>query len=99
MDFCEEKARKEYLTDGSAIHDPATIAWIIDSSIFKMKGALIGVETCSTLCDGRTVVDFNGPPNANIALECDVDAFWKMMIGAILEANENVKSQKITANE
>jgi inosine-uridine nucleoside N-ribohydrolase len=73
------------------LHDPLTIAYVINPSIFKTKFYRVDIETGSELSAGQTVVDVWGqsakPKNVWVAEQVDVPAFWKMMHDAWTAAN------------
>lgn len=59
---------------GAPLHDPCTIAWLLDPSLFIVSGAKIAVETNGGLAFGHTAVEFRAGPrevNANWAVRAD----------------------------
>jgi pyrimidine-specific ribonucleoside hydrolase len=91
LSFFEAEGRKWDHLDGGAMHDPCTIAYLINPKIFTVKDCFLHVETGSGHCDGRTCCEFhplNGKFNAKFACEVDPEAFWSVMIPAILEADK-----------
>jgi inosine-uridine nucleoside N-ribohydrolase len=77
------------------LHDPCTIAYIIDPSLFKCELVYVGVERMSSMCNGRTVCDMfhmtKNKPNVHLATAVSVDGFWDLMIKALVSANELAK--------
>jgi inosine-uridine nucleoside N-ribohydrolase len=69
------------------MHDPCTIAMLIDRTLVRCAEAFVAVETRGRWTRGATVVDFNGrlrqPRNARVALELDEPRFWDLVIGAL----------------
>lgn len=49
---------EKYGTDGGPLHDPCTIAYVLDPSLFETKFCNLEVETNSELTLGHTAVDF-----------------------------------------
>ncbi|PHR54653.1 MAG: nucleoside hydrolase [Robiginitomaculum sp.] len=49
---------EKYGTDGGPLHDPCTIAYVLDPSLFQTKLCNLEVETKSELTLGHTSVDF-----------------------------------------
>lgn len=91
LDFFMKETIRIRKLEGGPIHDPCTLAWLIKPDIFTVKPAKITVESRSAHCDGRTVVDFNAPPesfNAKIAVKANVPAFWEVVNEAIFRADK-----------
>ena len=69
------------------VHDPCTVALLIDPSLMRCVDTFVAVETEGRWTRGATVVDLNGrlgrPPNARVALELDAPRFWDLVIGAL----------------
>lgn len=72
---------------GPALHDPCAVARVIRPEIVECKRVNIVVETARSWSYGATVCDLHGltgrEPNALIAQDLDVDAFWDLMIEAL----------------
>ena len=49
---------EKYGSGGAPLHDPCTIAYLLDPEIFKLKECNIEIETVSELTMGHTAVDF-----------------------------------------
>ena len=66
------------------LHDPCTIAWLLDPEIFKLKACNIRVEADSDLTRGHTSVDFWNrtelPQSSLWAYEADRDRFFDLLI-------------------
>jgi len=62
------------------LHDPLTIAYVINPSIFRTKLLRVDIETTSELSAGQTVVDVwqmsSKPRNVNVAFSVDIPEFW-----------------------
>ncbi|PWH07386.1 ribonucleoside hydrolase [Brachybacterium endophyticum] len=74
--------------DDPPVHDPCTIAYLIDPSVVRTRRAPLHVETSGDLTRGMTVADLR--PGADlegcrtqVATELDRDAFWGMVVEAI----------------
>lgn len=69
---------------GLALHDPITIAAIIDPGILTTEHVYVDVETFGELTVGRTVVDFHRrsgqAPNAHVAVGVDPARFTGMLL-------------------
>lgn len=73
--------------DVTPMHDPCTIAWLIDPGLFKTKHVNVDAETDSPLTLGQTVVDFWGlsgrPANLHWAHEVNAEAVLDLIVGRI----------------
>ena len=69
------------------MHDPCTVALLIDPSLIRCVDTFVAVEIDGRWTRGATVVDLNGrlgrPPNARVALELDAPRFWDLVLGAL----------------
>jgi len=74
----------KYGTEGAPLHDPCTIAWLLQPDLFRGKLCNVEIETESPLTMGHTAVDFWGvtdrPRNANWLYEVDADGFFDLLI-------------------
>lgn len=80
--FC--KTQKEIFGwEGGPLHDPVTIASIIDPTVLTTKPMNAQVDIRSTASYGRTNCDFFGylglPANADVAIDIDVEKFWNII--------------------
>jgi purine nucleosidase/pyrimidine-specific ribonucleoside hydrolase len=69
------------------VHDPCTVALLIDPGIMQLVDTFVAIETEGRWTRGMTVVDLHGrfghAPNARVAMELDRDRFWDLVLGAI----------------
>ena len=71
------------------VHDPCTIAYLIDSAVVQTRRCPLDVEIHSELTLGMTVADLRGPePSAKdchtqVATNLDFDKFWDLVTDAI----------------
>lgn len=80
--FC--KSQKEcFGWEGGPLHDPVTIASIIDPELVTTKAMSAHVDIRSTESYGRTNCDFfdyqKKPKNVDVAIEIDVERFWNII--------------------
>jgi inosine-uridine nucleoside N-ribohydrolase len=72
---------------GYALHDPLTIAYVMDPTLVTTQEMFIDVETKATIANGKTVADkfkvTGNEPNISVAVDLDVDRFLKRFIDAI----------------
>lgn len=81
--FFEKAYVERYGFEGSALHDPCTIAWLLKPALFQTRKMRVDVETNSGLSFGRTVHDIwnlTGMNNhTDVALQADADGFFELM--------------------
>jgi purine nucleosidase/pyrimidine-specific ribonucleoside hydrolase len=69
------------------VHDPCTVAMLIDPTLIRSIDAFVAVETEGRWTRGATVADLNGvlkrPPNARVAMELDAARFWDLVLAAL----------------
>ncbi|MFC7303902.1 nucleoside hydrolase [Streptomyces monticola] len=69
------------------LHDPLTVAHLIAPQVVRTVPAAVAVELAGLHTRGATVVDLHGvtgrPPNADVAVEVDADAFWDLILDAV----------------
>jgi pyrimidine-specific ribonucleoside hydrolase len=75
------------LGGGAAMHDPCTIAWMIDPSMFQSKPCHVDVELTGKLTTGATVVDFYNllrlQANTEFVYDLDRKAFVQLLFNTI----------------
>ena len=73
----------KYGTEGAPLHDPCTVAYLLQPGLFQGKDCNISVETESELTMGHTAVDFwrvtDRPVNANWIHDVDADGFYDLL--------------------
>lgn len=69
---------------GAPLHDPCTIAWLIDPGMFKTDKMNVDVETQGDLTRGETVCDYyqltGKPANTEVLLGINRDRFIKLVM-------------------
>ena len=74
---------ERYGMAGSPVHDPATIAYLIEPDLYTGKEVYVEVETRSSLTMGMTVVDYWGArrkePNCLWVSEVNDEGFFQLM--------------------
>lgn len=80
--FC--KTQKEVFGwEGGPLHDPVTIAYLIDPSVLKVKPMNVRIDIRSTESYGRTNCDpfdyLHLPHTADVAMDIDVERFWDII--------------------
>ncbi|MEU6927841.1 nucleoside hydrolase [Streptomyces sp. NPDC046374] len=79
--------REVYGFDAPPLHDPLTVAHLIDPSLVSLVRAPVTVELAGTYTRGATVIDLDGvtglPANAEVGIEADADRFWDLIVDAV----------------
>ena len=74
----------KYGTQGAPLHDPCTIAWLLQPELFQSRFCNVEVETGSALTRGHTAVDFwrvsGREPNADWLHSIDPNGFFDLLI-------------------
>ena len=82
--FYERFNAEKYGTDGAPLHDPTTIAWLLDPDLFAGRMCNVEVETNSDLTRGATVVDWwhvtDRAKNALVIRDVNADGFFDLLI-------------------
>ena len=83
LEFSERFDEEKYGTDGGPLHDPTTIAWLLQPGLFNGRLCNVEIETQSDLTRGATVVDWwsvtERPKNALVIREVDADGFFELI--------------------
>jgi purine nucleosidase len=83
LDFYSRHDSMKYGIEGSPLHDPCTVAWLLRPRIFEGKQCNVEVEIHSELTAGHTAVDFWGvsgrSTNALWVHKADADAFYDLL--------------------
>ncbi|MDW7670140.1 MAG: pyrimidine-specific ribonucleoside hydrolase RihA [Bacillota bacterium] len=77
------KFHSEMGFEGSPLHDPCAVAWLIDHDLFTSQLLHVDIETDSEFCDGATVVDIRGTTgkkeNVDVVFDVDRSGFIKLL--------------------
>lgn len=73
--------------DDPPVHDPCTVAYLIDPSVMTTRKVPLDVELRGALTVGMTVADFRAPApedcNTQVAVKLDREKFWDLVIDAV----------------
>lgn len=73
--------------DDPPVHDPCTVAYLIDPECVAVRKAPVHVELRGTLTAGMTVTDLRAPAPADcptqVATSLDRERFWQLVVDAI----------------
>ncbi len=96
LEFFAETYLRVFGFASPAVHDPCAVAWLIDPSIVPARHMRVDIETRAEFSYGRTICDVYGvtgrDPNADVAVDLEVDRFWDLMIGALASYAERAPS-------
>ena len=80
--FCRTQ-KEVFGWEGGPLHDPVTIASLIDPGVITVKPMNVQIDLRSTQSYGRTNCDFFGylklPETADVAIDIDADRFWDII--------------------
>jgi purine nucleosidase len=84
LDFFNRHDSAKYGSNGAPLHDPCTVAFLLQPELFLGKACNLSVETGSELTMGHTAVDFwhvtERPANVNWIYTVDADGFYDLLI-------------------
>lgn len=88
MGFFGDSYERIWEFSAPPVHDPCTIAALLDPDVIRWRPSFVVVELDGTWTRGTTVVDLyerypEEPPNASVALELDADRYWDLVLGAL----------------
>lgn len=83
MVFFNKTQKEVFGWEGGPLHDPLTIAYLIDPSVITTKAMNVQIETWSPQSYGRTNCDFFNqtdlPKNSHVAVEVDIEKYWDII--------------------
>ncbi|MFQ6005695.1 MAG: nucleoside hydrolase [Woeseia sp.] len=83
LDFFKRHDMAKYDYLGAPLHDPCTVAYLLEPAIFEGKLCNVSIETESELTMGNTAVDFwhvtDRPVNTNWIHAADAEAFYELL--------------------
>lgn len=89
LNFYATSVAKYLKLPGPPLHDPCTIAYLLEPSLFTMRPCNVRVETDSELTMGHTAVDLLGgtglPQNALWATRADDEGFYDLIISRLAQ--------------
>jgi inosine-uridine nucleoside N-ribohydrolase len=82
--------KRRYGLEGFALHDPCTIAYLINPTLFQSQSMAMAVETGGMYCTGRVVPDPMGrlgrQANVQVCLDVDVDGLVECVLENLAHA-------------
>lgn len=83
MTFFNKTQKEVFGWDGGPLHDPVTIAYLIDPSVLTVKELHTEIDIRGQQSYGRTNCDFfhylGKEPNSFVAVEIDTEKFWNII--------------------
>lgn len=83
LEFYNRYDKDKYGTDGGPLHDPCTIAYLLEPDLFSGKEINVAIETQSELTMGATVADIwrvtERDANATWMHDVDADGFFDLL--------------------
>ena len=83
MRYFSKSQKAVFGWEGGPLHDPLTVASIIDSSVLTTKEMFTEIDIRSVQSYGRTNCDYFGyskrKPNSRVAVDVDVEKFWNII--------------------
>jgi purine nucleosidase len=87
LSFFDRYDTVKYASRGAPLHDPCTVAWLLQPELFTGKDCNISVETQSELTMGHTAVDFwhvtDRAVNATWIHSVDAPGFYDLLIARL----------------
>jgi pyrimidine-specific ribonucleoside hydrolase len=87
MEFFAATYERIYGFGAPPLHDPVALAAVVEPHLLETRQMRVDVECESELTRGETVCDFYGvtgkPPNAEVGVELDRDAFFDLLYRAL----------------
>lgn len=89
MEFFNKTQKEVFGWEGGPLHDPLTVAYLIDPTVIKTKLMNVQVDTWSMQSYGRTNCDIFGmskePKNVHVAMEVDIEKYWDILESVMRE--------------
>ncbi len=83
MEFFAKTQHDVFGWEAPPVHDPTTVAYLIDPSCIEVKPMYCKIELRSEDSYGRTLCDYFGmlkqEPNTDVAVKLDFDKFWNII--------------------
>jgi pyrimidine-specific ribonucleoside hydrolase len=88
MGFFGDSYERIWEFEAPPVHDPCTIAPLLDPDVIRWRECFVAVELDGTWTRGTTVVDLFGRlpdhvPNASVAMELDTERYWDLVLAAL----------------
>jgi purine nucleosidase len=85
--FNKQQHERRCGTDGAPLHDPTTVAYLLEPGLFSGRRVHVTVECVSPLTRGMTVIDWwqvsGRAPNAQVLDHVDAEGFFDLVWGRL----------------
>ncbi len=92
LSFFHRHDTQKYGSEGAPLHDPCTVAYLLEPHLFEGRHCNVSVETQSELTMGHTAVDFwhvtDRPVNANWIHAVDTERFFELLTNRLARFGE-----------
>lgn len=92
MKFFNKSQKEVFGWGGGPLHDPLTVAYLIDPSVVTLKKMNARIDIRSTDSYGRTNCDYFDylglEKNSNVAIDVDVEKYWDIVEEGIRSYND-----------
>ncbi len=96
MDFFRLAYQENQDFQDPPVHDPCTIAYLIDPTVIKTRRCPVAIENQPGLTFGQTVADMRGPEDPSshtqVTLDLDFNKFWGIVEDAIVAINNKKRA-------
>lgn len=83
MKFFNKSQKEVFGWEGGPLHDPLTVAYLIDPTVVTLKKMNTRIDIRSVESYGRTNCDYFGylgyEKNSNVAIDVDVEKYWNII--------------------
>lgn len=83
LEFYWRRTHRVERNTGAALHDPCTIAWVIDPGLFEGRDCAVEIDCAPGINLGRSVADWWGTtgaePNTFVVTDGDADRFFHLL--------------------
>lgn len=88
MGFFGDSYERIWEFEAPPVHDPCTIAALLDPDVIQWRDCFVAVELDGTWTRGTTVVDLFGrfpeqSPNTSVAMTLDANCYWDLVLAAL----------------
>lgn len=87
MGFFGDSYKRLWEFEAPPVHDPCTIAPLLDPTVIQWREAFVAVELEGTWTRGTTVVDlydrYPDQPNCEVAITLDTDRYWELVLASL----------------
>ena len=87
LSFFDQHDTAKYQSAGAPLHDPCTVAYLLQPGLFEGRLCNVSIESQSELTMGNTAVDYwhvtDKPRNVNWIFAVDADGFFDLLVSRL----------------